>query len=298
MDWETVRAFRMVAEVGSLSEAARRLGKSQPTLSRRIAAIEADIGAPLFERRHEGLVLTATGAALLAPAEAMAAAAGRLELIAAGREERLAGVIRITASQIVATYLMPEILTDLRIAEPRIQIELVASDQTENLLRREADIAVRMYRPTQNDVITRKLGEMQIGLFAAQSYLERRGTPRRIEDLRDHDFIGYDRSTLLIDGMRDAGLQMKREDFAFRSDDQSLCWRMVVAGFGLGFMQEGIGAREPKVVALPSLGPLPTLPVWLTAHEELRANPRVRRVFDFLAERLAAVARQGSRDGS
>ena len=275
---------------GSLSEAARRLGKSQPTLSRWISALETTVGAPLFDRRSDGLHLTTLGSALLEPAAAMAEAAGRLELIAAGREQRLAGVIRITASQIVATYILPAVLTDLRREEPEIEIEVVATDHTENLLRREADIAIRMYRPTQGDVITRKLGEMEIGMFAAHCYLERRGAPQTIEELRDHDVIGYDRSDLLIDGMRSAGMEVDRSFFAFRSDDQSLCWRMVIAGFGVGFMQIGIGMREPAVARLPTPQPLTTMPMWLTAHQELRSNPRIRRVYDFLADRLIAAA--------
>ena len=297
MDWETVRAFRAVAEAGSLSEAARRLDKSQPTLSRWISALEVQIGAPLFDRRSDGLALTALGAALLEPAEAMAEAAGKLELIAAGRSDRLAGVIRITASQIVATYILPDILAELRREEPEIDIELVASDHTENLLRREADIAVRMYRPTQGDVITRKLCDMEIGMFAAPEYIARRGAPRTVEDLAAHDVIGYDRSDLLIEGMRAAGIEVDRSFFAFRSDDQSLCWRMLIAGFGVGFMQIGIGEREPRVTRLPTSHPLPTLPMWLTAHQELRSNPRVRRVFDFLAERLIQHTKLEFREG-
>lgn len=292
MDWEIIRAFRAVAEAGSLSEAARRLGKSQPTLSRRIAALEEQLGAPIFDRAPEGLVLTKLGAALLEPAEAMERAASHLSLIAAGREERLAGVIRITASQVVATYLLPDILTDLRLAEPEIDIEVVSSDQTENLLRREADIAVRMYRPTQEDVITRKIGEMEIGMFAAKSYIARRGAPRSDVELLDHDVIGYDRSTLLIEGLRDVGLQVDRNFFAFRCDDQALCWRMVVAGFGVGFMQVGVGAREPAVERIRTAERIASLPVWLTAHGELRGNPRVRRVYDFLADRIAQIARE------
>jgi len=290
-DWTHLQTFLAVAEHGSLSAAARSLGGSQPTMGRHISALEADLRVRLFERTAGGLELTPTGADLLPHARQMADAAGHLSLVAEGRAAAVAGTIRITASQIVATYVLPEILVALRQAEPEIDVELVASDRSENLLQREADIAVRMYRPGQGDVITRQVAELSVGMFAAHDYVARRGVPRSLDEFRQHDIIGYDRSDLVIRGFRDAGLEVGRDFFSFRSDDQVVCWRMVVAGYGIGFNQVQIGEAEPRVTRLYADATLPTLPVWLTAHAELRTSARVRRVFNFLADGLAALSR-------
>jgi DNA-binding transcriptional LysR family regulator len=291
LDWALLQSFAAVGEHGSLSAAARATGTSQPTMSRHVSDLEARIGARLFERTSTGIELTPAGARLMAHAREMSSAAERLSLTAAGQDDRLAGSVRITASNIVATYVLPDILTALRIAEPDIEIELVSSDRSENLLRREADIAVRMYRPEQPDVIAKKLGDLPIGMFAARSYIDRRGMPQTIEDILGHDVVGYDRSTLVIDGFARGGLKVDREFFAFRSDDQVVCWQMVVAGYGIGFNQVSIGEADPRVVRIPLAGELGSLPVWLVAHAELKATPRIRRVYDFLAEQLTATYR-------
>jgi DNA-binding transcriptional LysR family regulator len=291
LDWALLQSFAAVGEHGSLSAAARATGTSQPTMSRHVSDLEARIGARLFERTSTGIELTPAGARLMAHAREMSSAAERLSLTAAGQDDRLAGSVRITASNIVATFVLPDILTALRIAEPDIGIELVSSDRSENLLRREADIAVRMYRPEQPDVIAKKLGDLPIGMFAARSYIDRRGMPQTIEDILSHDVVGYDRSTLVIDGFARGGLKVDREFFAFRSDDQVVCWQMVVAGYGIGFNQVSIGEADPRVVRIPLAGELGSLPVWLVAHAELKATPRIRRVYDFLAEQLTAAYR-------
>lgn len=288
-DWSHIEAFVAVAEAGSLSAAARASGISQPTLSRHVSALESELGQRLMHRGREGVTLTTAGLKLLAEAQRMADAAARISMLAEGTSDALTGTVRLTASCVVATYLLPGILTALRREEPGIAVELVASDETENLLRREADIALRMYRPTQPDVITRKVADFQIGVFAAPSYLAERGTPETPEDLLSHDVIGYDRSRLVIDGLAMSGLQVDRDFFAFRSDDQVVCWQMVVAGFGIGFMNRNIGRAEPRVVEIATGAAIPSLPVWLTAHAELRSQPRVRRVFDGLADALGAL---------
>ncbi len=288
-DWNHLQSLVAVAEHGSLSAAARALGGSQPTMGRHIAVLETELGVRLFERTAGGLELTSTGIELLEHARHMADAANRLSLVAEGRSEEIAGTVRLTASSIVATYILPDILTALHLAEPDIEIELVATDRTENLLQREADIAVRMYRPTQTDIFTRKVGDLKIGMFAAPSYIERRGTPASMEEFLDHDVVGYDRSDLIIQGFRSAGMDVDRRFFSFRCDDQVVAWRMVVAGFGIGFNQLQIGEAEPGVVRLLADLALPEMPVWLTAHSELKTSRRVRRVYDFLAEGLARI---------
>ena len=190
----------------------------------------------------------------------------------------------------MAVNVLSPILTALRRAEPEIDIELVASDQTDNLLLREADIAVRMYRPTQADMITRKVGMVEIGAFATREYLARRGHPKAPGDLAEHDLIGYDRSDQIILGFRELGIDVGRDFFSFRCDNQEVTWRMVKAGYGIGFTRLDVGMAEPGVVRLFEDITMPQLPIWLTAHAELKTSARVRRVYDFLATALTEAA--------
>ena len=289
LDWTLIRAFLVVAEGGSLSAAARALGQSQPTLGRQIAALESALGAELFQRQPRGLALTPTGASLLPQARAMAQAAGEFALIAAGQSAVLQGSVRVTASLVVSTFVLPPILARLRAEEPRITIDLVPSDATTSLLYREADIAVRMYRPTQLDLVTRYLGDLPLGVYAAQSYLDRRGTPRSREEFLTHDLIGYDRSSLIEDGFRNMGFDVGRDFFALRCDDNIAYWGLVQAGCGIGFLMDHLGHATPGLVRLDLGFDLPRLPVWLTAHQAMRQTPRIRRVWDALAAGLGPL---------
>lgn len=289
MDWALLQSFEAVGEHGSLSAAARATGTSQPTLSRHISTLEQQTGARLFDRKPGGLTLTSKGVALLAHAREMSEAASRFSLAAGHEAGPLAGTVRITASQIMATFILPDILTSARQQEPGIDLELIASDQTDNLLRREADIAVRMYRPSQPDVIARKVGELKLGMYAARSYLDRAGMPETVAAITDHDIIGYDRNTQIIDGFRQAGITVNRESFAFRCDDQPVCWQMVLAGYGIGFNQIRLGDADPRVRRIDLAGTVGSLPVWLTAHAELKTSARVRAIYDILSDDLAAT---------
>lgn len=291
LDWSQIRVLLAVAEAGSLSAAARELAQSQPTLGRQVQAAEAALGFPVFRRHAKGLALTEEGAALIGPAREMRAAAGRLALAAAGRDARLAGTVRISASVIVSHFVLPPILARLRAEAPEIEIELNPSDASDNLLWREADIAIRMYRPEQGDLIARHLGDSPLGVFAAESYLARRGRPERVEDLLRHDWVGLDRSDLLLRGFQQMGWRIAdRHFFGLRCDDQAAGWAMVRAGAGIGIGQIAIGRTEPGLVQVVPELPLPKLPVWLTAAEALRHTPRLRRVWDALAEGLASLA--------
>ncbi len=293
MDWSHIRAFLAVAETGSLTQAARRLGQSQPTLGRHIKAAEKAIGVELFTRAPGGLELTEAGRMLVAPAQDMAAASARLMTIAAGRDMQLSGTVRITASVIVSSFILPPILAELRAAEPQIEIELAPSDTTENLIFREADIAIRMYRPTQLDVVTRKVTESPLSLYANKDLLRRVGQPASLKDLEAMPFVGFDRSDLILRHMRGLGFDIDRHFFGMRCDDQVAFWQLIVAGCGVGAMQQVIGDREPLVERLAVQPPLPPLPVWLAAHEALHRTPRVKRVWDHLVQALGGPTGYG-----
>ncbi len=286
LDWTLIQAFLAVAEHGSLSAAARAVGVSQPTMGRHVRAAEAALGIELFTRRKRGLELSDAGQALLPAAQAMGEAAARLSLLAEGRNNTPAGIVRITASDIVAHHLLPGILADIRQKEPFIELEILPSNETKNLLFRESDIAVRMYRPTQLDLIARHLGGMKIGMFATRSYVARKGLPTSVRDIRTHDFVGYNDDPAIVAGMQGLGMRIDKHFFKVRCDQQAVHWQLVRAGCGIGFTQERIGQADPEMVQIMPELPLPVLPVWLTAPEALRSNPRIRRVFDLLAEGL------------
>lgn len=289
LDWSRVQAFLAVAETGSLSAAARQLGQSQPTLGRKIRSIEEALGAALFVRQPRGLSLSEAGTALLKPARAMQEAANEMLLTAAGRAQQMEGTVRVTASITVSFHMLPKIIAEIRVQEPRIQIELVPSDTSENLLFREADIALRMYRPTQLDVVTKHLGDMHLGIFAARSYLKDRPLPSSMDEVLALDMVGYDADESIIRGLREYGYEAERDWFALRCDNHNINAELVRAGCGVGFAPILIARDDPELVQLLPQAALPVLPIWLTAHEAMRQTPRIRRVWDLLSEHVTPL---------
>ncbi|WP_372839938.1 LysR family transcriptional regulator [Phaeovulum sp.] len=282
-DWTLLRSLLAVAEAGSLSAAARELGLSQPTLGRHVHALEASLGQPLFTRVADGLQPTQATLALLPHARAMREAAERLALAAAARNAGLAGAVRISASRIVSHHLLPPILARLRAAHPEIQIDLTASDTSENLMFREADIAVRMYRPTEHEVAARHVADLPVGLYGARSYLDRAGRPDSVEALMRLAWVGFDRSDTILRTMASMGIKVDRSFFGTRCDDQLVYWNLVRAGCGVGGMQTRVGDADPLLERIAAFVDLPPMPIWLAVAEPLRANPRVRLVLDALA---------------
>jgi DNA-binding transcriptional LysR family regulator len=286
-DWSLWRSFGAVVEAGSLSAAARKLGLSQPTLGRHIESLEQELGIALFERTLQGLKATDTALRLYEPVAGAAQALSEAVLMAEGQSAALGGTVRLTASSMISHYVLPHLLVGIRAAFPAVAIELAPTDSAENLLLREADIAVRMFRPTQLELITKKLGVIPTVCCAHQSYLARRGTPERLEDLRQHDLIGLDRSDLIISAARNMGFELSRADFAVRTDSQTAIWELLKAGLGISFAQEGLVRGAPGMVALLPAINFP-LEVWLTTHRELFTSRRIRAIYDALADALAA----------
>ncbi len=292
IDWTLLRSFLAVVETGSLSAAATRIATTQPTLSRHVRELETALGVTLFTRSVRGLEPTEAALGLIDDARAMGAAAEALALKAEGRSQALTGTVRITASVVVANLLLPPLLVGLREAEPHIQVEIVASDMAQNLLRRDADIALRMFDPTQNALIARRLGETPLGIFGARSYFAKHGKPAAIPDILDHDVIGFDRGDAILKGYAYHGFPVGREQFPFRCDDQMVCWHLLLAGAGLGFAQTLLADRRPDLEPAGIDMMIPPLPVWLVMHEEVRTNARIRRVADFLAAELTDILRK------
>jgi DNA-binding transcriptional LysR family regulator len=286
IDWNLLKSFHLVADLGSLTRASSALGLSQPTLSRQIAELEALVGASLFERTARGLRLTEAGEALVEPARRMLAAAQGISLAATARNREVAGTVRITASEVMSAYVLPAIFAELRKAYPAIQVELVASNRIDNLLAREADIAIRMVRPEQAGLIAKKVAEYPLGFYAHETYLA--GRTGIGSDWKDYDWVGLDQSNMLIEGFRNAGIAIDKSFFTFRSDNQIVGLQAVLAGLGVGIAPKRVARQFPQLAQVMPRQKLPALPVWLTAHRELRDSARIRAVFDFLAEALGS----------
>ncbi len=282
-DWRLVRSFLAALDQGSLLGAARTLGATQPTIGRHIAELEAQLGVLLFERTGRGLLPTPMALQLADSARAMENGANQLGRSVSGAEAGISGTVRVSASQPVACYLMPPILAQMRLALPEIQVELVSSNAVSNLLRREADIALRMVQPRQASLVVKRIAKVTLGTYAHRDYLRRRGTPRQLQDLLNHELLGNDRDETILKGMAGFGLPVTRASFAFRCDDLLAYWQAVRAGLGIGFVSDYLAATDKDVLQVLPGVKLPAIPIWLTVHREIRTSRRIRAVYDFLS---------------
>jgi DNA-binding transcriptional LysR family regulator len=286
-NWSLIPSFLAALEQGSLMGAARVTRVSQPTLGRHIAELEQQLNVVLFERTGRGLLPTPNALALAEAAQIMQTGAASFSRLASGSTASLSGLVRITASQPVACFLLPPILARLREALPEVTIALLVSNDISNLLRRDADIALRMTRPNQRSLIAKCIGRVTIQACAHHDYLKTKGTPRRVKDLVAHDLIAGDQSSEIEMGFEAQGFSAKDLRFALRSDDLNAQWAAVKAGLGVGFMSNYLLRSEPLVQAVLGELKLPEFPVWLTVHRELQTSARIRTVYDFLATQVA-----------
>ena len=285
-DWTQARAFLATAETGSFSAAARKLGLTQPTLGRQVAALEAALGVLLFERSGRAPVLTEAGTDLLEHVRTMAEAADRVALAATGQSQSVEGLVCITSSDLMAAYLLPPVLDDLRTIAPGIEIEIVASSDIRDLRKREADIAIRHVRPEQPDLIARLAAETTAHLYASTEYLNRHGRPGTTEDLTDHTFIGVEDTDRMLLALNAFGLNLTRQNFRYHTENGFVLWALVQQGLGITPMTREMGEKTPGVeMILPGFGPIP-IPIWLVTHRELHTSQRVRIVYDLLARHL------------
>ncbi|MFN3521195.1 MAG: LysR family transcriptional regulator [Phenylobacterium sp.] len=295
-DWDLFQSLHAVLQAGSLSAAARRRGLTQPTLGRHIEALEQQLGAPLFLRSPRGLQPTDLALSLRPHLEEMAAAAGAALRDASGAADPAGGCIRLTASNVVGAELLPPILRDFRRKHPQIDLELVLSDRNEDLSRRDADIAVRMSRPTQQSLVARKIGVLGLGFYATPEYVAAHGAPDCMDTLREHTVIGFDTFPV---GLRDAlpaDLEVDRALFGFRSDSDAAQLAALKAGLGVAACLHAIGRRHGLVRILPQMQVF-ELEMWLAMHELQRTSARMRLMFDHLAESLAAIVAEDRAQG-
>lgn len=286
-DWSHLRAFLATAEEGSLSAAARVLGQTQPTLGRQISALEADLGVALFERQGRGLILTQAGRDLLEPAGAMRDTAWHVSRMADGHSTRVSGTVTITATETVATHVLPPILADLRRVAPGIEPVILASNAVEDLTRRDADIAIRHARPEQPGLIARKVAELAAHLYAAPAYLDRVGRPETLADLDRLDFIGFDDIDRMLPMVQALGLPLKRENIRSASTSGPVIAHMAREGLGLTVLTDDMARRTGGLERILSDQFSVPTPFWLVSHEELSSARRIRVTFDILADHLS-----------
>jgi DNA-binding transcriptional LysR family regulator len=285
-DWTHTRAFLAVVEEGSLSAAARVLQQTQPTIGRQVAALEEELNVTLFERSGRALQVTQTGRDLAEHVRSMAEAAGRVSLVASGQSQAIEGLVRITASDLFSAHLLPPILHKLRSIAPKIEIDVVATNQVSDLLQREADIAVRNVRPEQPDLVARMIHDSKGALFASKAYLDKRGRPQNIADLQKHDFLGFGDLEQILALFTELGVDLNASHFKLGSSNGLIAWELVKKGFGICPMSVDVARASPEIEAvLPQLVQM-SFPTWLVTHRELHTSRRIRLVFDLFAEEL------------
>ncbi|WP_245411039.1 LysR family transcriptional regulator [Microvirga flavescens] len=295
LDWEFCRSFLAVMREGSLSAAARSLGLTQPTIGHHIDRLETTLGKPLFTRSQRGLMPTDAARGILPHVEAMSSAAQALVRTASGNAGEMRGAVRITASEVIGVEVLPPILTAFAQSHPEVSIELSLSNRMEDLLRRDADIAIRMARPSQGSLLVRSVGGIGLGFHAHRRYLDARGYPQTFNDLEGHALIGFDQEEVSIDDIRELGTILRRDRFSLRADSHLAQLAAIRAGFGIGICQIGIARREPDLVHLFPEAFRPSMETWIAMHRDLRASRRIHAMFQHLAASMAAYA-QGRGD--
>ena len=285
-DWNRARAFLVTAEEGSLSAAARALGMAQPTLGRQVSALEAELGVALFERTGRGLALTPSGLELVEHVRMMGDAATRVSLTASGQSQSVEGSVCITASEVTSAFVLPPIVERLRRAESGIMVEIVASNALRDLRRREADIAIRSVRPTDPDLVARRLRDDTAHLYASESYLARAGELANAEALSRAEFIGFENNEPFLNGLNALGLSLSAGNFTVLCGSHLVQWELVRQGLGIGVMITVAGDADPLVRRAAPWLPAFEFEVWIAAHREVNTSRRVRLVFDWLIEEL------------
>ena len=287
-EWQLYRSFLAAVRTGSLSGAARQLGLTQPTLGRQIAELEQALGLSLFTRSPQGLVPTEAARTILPQAEAMDAAARALVRAASGAADDSQGTIRLTAPVFMSGEVLPPMLAAFMGEHRGIVIEMLSSNTVEDLLRRDADLAVRTARPTQSALVAKRVGAMPIGFYAHRDYLARHGAPRELADIAGHTVIGFDRDDTIARGIALAGRPITREMFQFRTDADLVQFAAIRDGVGIGGAQVGVARRYRDLVRVLPAMTLTDLEIWLVMHEDLRHDRRVRLLFDHLDRTLTA----------
>lgn len=282
LDWHLIHTFLAVARAGSLSAAARVLGVSQPTVSRDIQAIEKATNLSLFKRTTQGLNLTNDGRSLIHAASKMESAAGQFARQATGMSTELTGEVRISVNEVVGIYLLPPAIAAFGQAHPEVEIEIVISNRASSLNKREADLALRMFRPTQPDLVVSRLEDIELGFYATQAYIDEHGIPDSLESFKQATLIGYDSDTEMVDKAQEMGFDLRREDFNIRTDNLPMQINLGRSGAGILGTHVRLASHYPELVRILEWIPLPSLEFWIVCHSDVKFNPRIRALSHFL----------------
>lgn len=288
IDWRAWHLFLAVAESGSLTKAATMLDTSQPTLSRQLYQLERQLGRSLFDRSTRGLVLTSFGQTLLEESRKMATSANKLERLIQGQDITLSGSVRLSVNEMIAQYYLPAILPEFLDLYPNLQVQVVVTNQITSLDKRDADIAIRMLRPQQQDLVIKHLFDIELGAYASEAYLSKSGMPETPEDLSNHRVLGYDRDKQLEDGAAALGWEIKNDDLSFRTDNMPLLVELASHGGGIVFTHREVAEKtDLKHVECGLV--IPALPVYIACHRDVQHNSKIRLLMNFLADHLARV---------
>ncbi len=284
-----MRSFIAVIDEGSLQAAARRLHTSQQTIGRHLALLESQLNGLLFVRTGRQLVPTQAALDMASHARTMEGGAHAIERLFIASDERVAGIVRITTCQNVGNYLMPHFLTKLRLLWPEITIELIVTNCVTNLARREADIAIRLVQPQQDSLIAKRIRNFEAGCYVSKDYLNRHGEPKDISDLLSHNLIGFEYSDPILRMLKAKQLSIDKDIFCFRVNDVTVQMQAVRAGLGICFFPQFVGWSNQDLQQLFTQTSFVTLPVWLVVHNGIHTSPKIRIVYDFLAQEIANI---------
>lgn len=284
MDWNLLKSFAAVVRTGSLSAAARELNSTQPTIGRHIATLEEQMGFSLFTRSRDGLEPTEEALDLYPDIEAMLMSFDSFVRKLEGEKDEESGTVRLSTSEVMGIEVLPDMLKKFHKAHPKIKVEVSLSNKNENLLKRDADIAIRLNKPVQEALLAKFLGNVPIHFYAHKDYLKTYGQPRALNELKDHVIIGPDREQIFLTSLEKMGIKITREDCDFRLDNQVAQIELLRKGLGIGVMQKPLAKRSSALVPVLEKEFEYQMPVWAVMHEDLKANARVRLLYSFLIE--------------
>jgi DNA-binding transcriptional LysR family regulator len=290
LDWDDIRYFLAAAHTGSLAAASRQLGSHQPTVGRRIDSLEKRLGIRLFQRHAQGLTLTEEGHHIMQAAEAMGDAAATLHRASKFEDEEIRGCVRIAAPSGLAVHMIAPALPQFHEQFPKLDVVLQPSISSADLTHGEADVAVRLYRPSANDLVVRSAGAMEFGLYGSPAYLRQHGTPRNIAGLSGHCFIGYGEQLRHLEENRWLESMTGDVSYLLRSDDTHTRLAAAEAGLGLAVLPHVLARRSSQLKQVIKSVEAPRKTIWLVVHRDLRHLARVRTVLDWLGDLIKTSA--------
>lgn len=290
MDWGLYRTFLEIARSGSLSAAARTLGITHPTARRHLEELEHQLGGRLFTRSTRGLILTGLAERIVPEVQRIEASVGAIARLASERAGSVHGTVRISASEVIGNEVLPPMLARIRARHPGLTFELILSDSETDILRRDADLAVRMVRPRQSSLVARRVDTIKVGFYAHRNWLAEHGAPSSLEQLfAAPNFIGQDRRRTLADALKIDQTRL-HQSLVLATDSDVAQIAALRAGLGVGVMQVPLAAREPALVrVLPKLDH--RMEVWLVTHPDLKSSTRVQNAMAALHDELKGYIR-------